>query len=71
MTCDGIDAEAVLSAAGNSDASIAAAKSQRAQSDAAVQQSDDAQAACKAGGGYMVIRGVCYATQAEAENAGE
>jgi len=61
----------VLSAAGNSDASIAAATSQHAQSNAAVQQSDNAQAACKAGGGYMVIRGVCYATQAEAENAGE
>ena len=71
MTCDGIDAESVLSAAGNSEAAIAAAKEQRAASDSAVRQSDDAQKACTDGGGYMVIRGVCYATEADARLAGE
>jgi hypothetical protein len=71
MDCGGIDAESVLSAAGVSDDAIAAAISQRSQSDAAVNASDDAQKACEAGGGYMVIRGVCYATEAEAAKAGD
>lgn len=71
MTCEGIDAESVLSAAGNSDSSIAAAKEQRAASDSAVQRSDDAQQACKDSGGYGVIRGVCYGTEAEARLAGD
>jgi hypothetical protein len=71
MICEGIDAESVLSAAGNSDSSIAAAKEQRAASDSAVQRSDDAQQACKDSGGYGVIRGVCYGTEAEARLAGD